>query len=131
MSTNTSHQKKLKQPISVFPDTPVDRHMIVGLGFSEFSSTGQMAVFLIFRDGRGMRLAVNLPGESERLKEGEFFLKDWAENTHIVDRLISHDVLEVMGYPRIESGHVKVSTAKINPDVLSDFSDDELSRFHP
>jgi len=127
-SRNVPKQKKLKEPVNIYPDGGEDT-LVVGLGFSRYRQGDAAAVFLIFKDGNCSPISVNLPEFSAQLQPDEFFLKDWSELQHVALRLQQSGVLQVGDSPRVPVGHVEVATARIDPSKLTDFSAEELARY--
>jgi hypothetical protein len=52
-------------------------------------------------------ISINLPGYSEHLRPGEFYLKHWSENAQIAPQLIEQNIIEVVpAYAPVASGYV-------------------------
>jgi hypothetical protein len=123
-------QYKVKESFNIFPDGGDDT-CVVGIGISTYKQNNGRAVFLIFSNGEGMPISVNLPEHMDRLGEDEFYIKDWSEKQHVADRLIKAGLVTLVDKPRVPSGHVEVATARLNRALLGEFSQEELARLRP
>lgn len=85
-------------------------------------NTGATVCVLKSSDGQPFAtLSVGIPGKSELLPHGEFFLKDYSENKEITDQLIKQGILVATGQEET-TGFVHVKTYKVADVYVNDVS---------
>jgi hypothetical protein len=124
-------QKKLKEAFNIFPGDGGPDNLVVGVGFSTYRNTDALTVILIYANGKGRPISVNLTDFADDLEEGEFFFKDWSDQKHIAERCIEVGLVQLVDKPRVQSGHVAVPIAKLNHGLLTEFSAAEAARYKP
>lgn len=122
--------KKLREPFNIFPDGSLATK-VVGLGFAEYDKGGGPAVVLIFATGKGQTISVNLPNDQYLLDAGEFHLKDWSENEHVIARMEQLGILQLVDKPTVPSGQVQVRTVRVDPAKLTNFTPEEAEKYKP
>lgn len=97
--------------------TPIELngYDIASLDASSKYGNGAMAVQAFCSDGEdACTVSVNIPEETHRLADGEFFVKAWSENELPVSRLIAQGVIVLTDKPAARSGFVSARIGKLD-----------------
>lgn len=103
MTTDTKKVLATLDWSSAYDPTPVKLEV-----FTSTYSDGNLAILAVVADTREPygRLSVNV-GDHTILRDGEFYLKDWAENEDLADALIATGAIVPVGdQPPYHSGFV-------------------------
>lgn len=85
---------------------------IVSFSTTNYVNNDALAVVVNTDNGDQLRLSCNIPEAAHLLGKGEFFVKNWSENEPLVDALVKHGAIEIVG-AGVPTGQVVAPIARI------------------